>query len=100
MLGWPRAHTRESVALAGSPSCSAVQSRAFARDPPDHLALPGDTESVHSLPGGRVKREGVQCHDGGLLPTAAPAQRPPAGQIGQCVRPGIPGYVDGAPAGC
>src|SRR6266849_6341629 len=62
--------------------------------------LPGDTESVHSPPTGRVKRECVRRHGEELLPRAAPALMPQAGLVRQRRRPVTLGCGEDAPAGC
>ncbi len=86
-------------ARAKSPSCSLAQNRADRVDQPDQVALPGDRESVHSSPTGRVKRNNTQNHSEGFLRTSLAAPPLLAVQVGQQRRSGTPGCVDGEPAG-
>src|SRR5258708_39811677 len=100
LCGWERAgrllrlsrgrgrspHTRlENEATLPPAACQAV--------------MHGDTESIQSAPGRRVKRKKAERYGVDLTPTTAPVQRQRAGLVRKSRRPGTPGCVDAAPGG-
>src|SRR5260221_12359138 len=77
-------HTRlENEATRPPPACQAV--------------MHGDTESIQSAPGRRVKRKKAERYGVDLTPTTAPVQRQRAGLVWKPRLPGTQGWIDAAP---